>query len=203
MSHKRQTGGTGHSDISGTNGVRAQFRAARGSRKAKPKRVGFTRERKERFLNHFAATANAVGAARAAGVAKSTVYEHRRKDLRFHEAWCEALAQGVARAEAEGVRWAEQAFKIRPNARADKAAREMDPKVALAIIQSYKRNGDRRPGEILIQPYDMEEIRARIEKKMRALGWLEESSGGGAAEPSTTSYAGGPPPQRQNDREER
>ena len=202
MSQKRRTGAAGNCDICGTNGVRAQVRAARGTRKSKPKRVGFTRERKERFLNHFAATANAAGAARAAGVAKSTVYEHRRKDLRFHEAWCEALAQGVARAEAEGVRWAEQAFKIRTNAQAEKAAREMDPKVALAIIQSYKRNGDRRPGEILIQPYDMEEIRARIEKKMRALGWLEESSGGNVPNPSTPSSAGGPPPHRKGDREE-
>jgi hypothetical protein len=165
---------TDESYIGGSNKRRMQMRAPRGSKKAKPKRVAFTRERKEIFLAHFAATANANAAARAAGVSKSTVYAHRRKDPRFNEGWYEALGEGVARAEAQSVRWAEKAFTIRASEKAARAAQNMDPKVALAILESYRRNRGRRPGEILPQPYDKDEVRARLEAKMRALGMLDE-----------------------------
>ena len=151
--------------------------------KARPKRVGFTRERKEIFLAHFAATANAAAAGRAAGVAKSTVYEHRRKDPVFSNGWYEALGEGYARVEAQSVRWAEKAFAVRASESAGKAVRNMDPKVALAILESYRRNGGRRPGEILPQPYEMDEVRARLEAKMRALGMMD---GDGRAPDSPT-----------------
>lgn len=202
------------SDIGGTNGRRIQVRAARGARKAKPRRNGFTRKRKEIFLAHFAATANANAAARAAGVSKSTVYAHRRTDPVFSAAWYDALGEGYARVEAESVRWAEQAFTIRASESAAKAIRNMDPKVALAILESYRRNGGRRPGEILPHPYDPGEVRARLEAKMRALGVIRESpsaaSGAssqgnpGEENPSTTRLPpSGPPPHRSRDREER
>lgn len=162
----------GESDIGGSNKRRIQVRAARGTGKKAARRNGFTRTRKTAFLDHFAATANAAAAGRAVGVSKSTVYEHRRKDPAFRAGWNEALAEGYARVEAHSVRWAEQAFTVRPNARAGRAVREMDPKVALAILESYRRNGDRRPGEILPQPYDMDAVGKRLEAKMRALGMI-------------------------------
>lgn len=188
MSGKPGAGADGGVNIGGSNGRQVQVRAARGTRKAKPSRTGFCRKRKAQFLAHFAATANAAAAARVAGVSKSTVYQHRRTDPQFHEAWNEALAQGYARVEALSVRWAEQAFTIKAEPKAEPRLREFDPRLALAILESYRRNGDRRPGEILPQPYDMEAVRARLEKKMRALGMLEE----GAVEPGEGEGEEGP-----------
>ena len=176
MSRKTGAGADGGQEIGGSNGRRVQVRAARGARKAKPKRVGFTAKRKAIFLAHFAATANATAAARVAGVSKSTVYEHRRKDPLFNDGWNEALEQGYARVEALSVRWAEKAFTVRANPRAEGRLQDFDPKLALAILESYRRNGGRRPGEIFPQPYDMEAVRARLEKKMRALGMLDDDA---------------------------
>ena len=171
---KKQAGEAGGSDIGGSGGRRIQLRAARGTRKAKRKRVGFTRERKETFLSFFAATANAEASARAAGVADSTIYEHRRKDPLFRAAWYEALEEGYARVEALSVRWAEQALTIRPNARAAATARNMDPKVALAVLEAYRRNRGARPGDILPRRSDIEQVRARIEQTMRTLGLIKD-----------------------------
>jgi hypothetical protein len=53
------------------------------------------------FLEWFAATANAKEASRRAGVAYSTVYNHRMNDARFAEAWDRALEQSYARLEAK------------------------------------------------------------------------------------------------------
>jgi hypothetical protein len=189
----KSAGQAGECDIGGTNGRRIQLRAARGAKKAKRKRVGFTRERKESFLSFFAATANADASARAAGVSKSTVHEHRRKDPLFRAAWYEALAEGYARVEALSVRWAEEALTIRPNARAAKTARDMDPKVALAILEAYRRNRGSRPGDILPQRSDVEQVRARIEKTMRTLGLIRDEEEP-AQNPSTIRPAADGPP---------
>ena len=175
MSRKRAGElGVGNSDIGGSRGRRVQLRAARGSRKAKAKRVGFTRERKDSFLSFFAATANADASARAAGVSKSTVHEHRRKDPVFRAAWYEALEEGYARVEALSVRWAEQAFAVRASARAEQSARTMDPKVALAVLEAYRRNRGARPGDVLPRATDGEIVRARLEAIMRKLGLIRD-----------------------------
>jgi hypothetical protein len=209
---KANSGGAGNSDIGGSNGRRIQLRAARGTRKAKPRRTGFTRERKDAFLSFFAATANADASARAAGISKSTVHEHRRKDPVFRAAWYEALEEGYARVEALSVRWAEQAFSVRANPSAAKTARDMDPKVALAVLEAYRRNRGARPGDVLPQRSDVEQVRARIEKTMRALGLIrpededeDEDGGEGEDGPSAIrSSADGPPPhpRLRGDREE-
>jgi len=68
------------------------------------RRNHFTRERKEIFLGHFAATCDAEASAAKAGVSISTVYEHRRADPVFAEGWKEALPVAYARLEAEMLR---------------------------------------------------------------------------------------------------
>jgi hypothetical protein len=164
--------GKSESDIGGSNKRRVQVRAPRGAKKAKPRRNGFTKSRKEEFLAPFAATCNAKGSARAAGVAWTTVYQHRKSDPAFRAAWEEALDEGYARVEAELVRRSAIVPRVKADGKAARANAAIDPKVALAILESYRRNGGRRPGAILPRPYDMEEVRARLEAKMRALGML-------------------------------
>ncbi len=162
-------------DISGSNGRRNQLRAPKGSKKAKPRRNAFTQKRKRIFLAHFAATANAKAAARAAGVAFTTVYQHRRTDPAFLEGWNDSLAEGYARVEAELVRRASTPPpRVKADEKAARANETIDPKVALAILESYRRNGNKRPGEILLRPYDIEKVRERLEAKMRALAMLPD-----------------------------
>lgn len=162
-------------DISGSNGRRVQVRAPRGSNKARPKRNGFSKRRKEAFLAHFAATCNAKASAREAGVAFSTVYAHRRSDPEFRAAWEEALDQGYARIEAELVRRSSASLCVEADEEAaDAAAAGIDPKVALAVLEAYRRNRGARPGDILPQRSDAEEARARLEQVMVALRVIGE-----------------------------
>jgi hypothetical protein len=159
----------GESDIGGSNGRHLQVRAPRGTKTAKPRRNGFTAKRKEAFLSHFAATCNAKASARAAGVAHTTVYQHRKSDPAFRAAWEEALDQGYARLEAELVRRASVTPKVHADEKAARSIASMDPKVALAILESYRRNRGAKPGDILPRASDAEQVRTRLEKKMRAL----------------------------------
>ncbi|MEA3016361.1 MAG: hypothetical protein QOI38_1083 [Sphingomonadales bacterium] len=64
----------------------------------------FCAERKAIFLEHFAATLDAVAAAEEAGVSFWTVYEHRRTDPAFAAGWEEAARIGVARIGEEAGR---------------------------------------------------------------------------------------------------
>jgi hypothetical protein len=156
-------------EIGGGPRRRVQRRAARGSQKKNPKRRSFTVARRRKFLNYFAASANCKGACRRAGVAWSTVYEWRRKNAQFRADFYEALANGYVEMEAELVRESKRSLKPKPD---PKAPPLVDPKTALAVLESYRRNGDRRPGDILPQRSDIEQVRARLEKVMRAMGLL-------------------------------
>lgn len=173
--------GEDETEIGGSNGRRIQKRAARGSLKKKPKRRAFTPARRSTFLDHFAATSNVKGACRSAGVAYSTVYEWRRKNEQFRAAFNEALGHGYVTVEAELLRESARSLKIKPD---PKAPPLIDPKTALAILESYRRNGERRPGDILPQRSDIEQVRARLEKKMRAMRLFKdegEAEGGDRA----------------------
>jgi hypothetical protein len=165
----------GESEIGGSGGRRVQKRAARGSRKVEPRRNGFTEAKRRKFLNHFAATCNAKAAARAAGVSNSTVHEWRRKNERFRADFYAALELGYVEIEAELVRESKRSLKPRPD---PKAPPLVDPKTALSVLESYRRNGNRRPGDVLPQRSDVEQVRARLETAMRALALLPDAEGG-------------------------
>jgi hypothetical protein len=158
-------------EICGSRGRRVQKRAARGSNKADPKRRSFTKAKRRKFLDHFAATCNAKAAARAAGISNSTVHAWRRKNDQFRADFNAALTLGYGELEAELVRESKRSLKPRPD---PKAPPLVDPKMALAVLESYRRNGDRRPGGVLPQRTDIEQVRARLEKAMRALGLIRD-----------------------------
>ncbi len=161
--------GEDETEIGGTKGRKVQKRAARGSQKKNPKRRSFTVARRRKFLNHFAATANIKGACRSAGVSNSTVHEWRRKNEQFRADFNEALAHGYVEVEAELIRESKRSLKPKPD---PKAPRLVDSKTALAMLESYRRNGDRRPGDILPQRSDIEQVRARLETVMRRMGLI-------------------------------
>ena len=110
-------------------------------------------------------------AARAAGISNSTVHAWRRKNDQFRADFNAALTLGYGEVEAELVRESRRSLKPRPD---PKAPPLVDPKMALAVLESYRRNGDRRPGDVLPQRTDIEQVRARLEKAMRALGLIRD-----------------------------
>ena len=158
-------------EIGGTRGGRTQKRAARGSLKAKPKRRSFTVKRRQKFLNYLAASCNIKGACRSAGVSNSTVHEWLRKNEQFRADCDNALAQGSIEVRAELIRESKRSLKPKPD---PDAPRLVDAKTALAVLESCERNRGRRPGDIKPQRTDIEQVRARLEKVMRAMGLIGE-----------------------------
>jgi hypothetical protein len=170
--------GDDETEIGGGRGGRTQKKAARGSLKKNPKRRSFTEARRRKFLNHLAATCNIKGACRSAGVSNSTVHEWLRKNEQFRADVDEALAQGCVEVRAELIRETKRSLKPRPD---PKVPRLVDAKTALAVLESCERNGGRRPGDIKPRRTDIEEVRARLEKTMRALGLLPDDEDSEAA----------------------
>ena len=166
------------SEIGSGKGRRIQRRAARGSQKAKPKRRSFTEARRKRFLNHFAASCNARAAARAVGISENCVYRLRRTDAQFRQGWKDALDQGVAALEAEQVRAAREAVKIRRDKAAAVRVGTMDAKTSLAVLEAYRRSQGRDPGTVWPHPYDVAAVRRRLEEKMRLLRPIDDDPDG-------------------------
>lgn len=160
----------GESEVSGGKGRPVQRRAARGSQVAKPKRRSFTAERRQQFLDHFAASCNAAAAAQAVGVSENCVYAWRKKDSAFCAGWSEALAQGYARLETELLLASSRALNPQADGQAAARVGAMDAKTALAVLEAYRRSGGRAPGAVWPHPYDVEAVRARLETKLRILG---------------------------------
>ena len=63
----------------------------------KPRRKIFGKRAKEAFLEALSCTGNVTAAAEIAGVVPGTVYNHRRKDPEFRQAYWLALEQSVAK----------------------------------------------------------------------------------------------------------
>jgi len=171
-------------EIGGGKGRRIQMRAARGTRRALPRRRSFTVKRRQEFLDHFAASCNATAAARAVKVSRDCVYRWRRTDAQFRAAWKPMTAAGYAALEAELVRESRRVLSPRASKRAGSAISGMDAKTALAVLNAYRRSGGRDPGTVWPQPYDVEAVRARLEAKMLALGIIEAKKNGGGSDPA-------------------
>ena len=68
--------------------------------KARVRKDGWTRARRQRFLDVLAETCNVRLACATAGLATSSAYELRRRDTAFAGLWAEALMQGYEALEA-------------------------------------------------------------------------------------------------------
>jgi hypothetical protein len=76
----------------------------RGLQVRKMRHVRFDAKRQQRFLAHFAWSADTLAAAAEAGVCETTVYNQRRSNPAFAEEFQAALDQAYARLEAEALR---------------------------------------------------------------------------------------------------
>jgi hypothetical protein len=152
-------------EIGGGKGGRTQKKAARGSLKKNSR--SFTETRRPKFLDYLTASCNIKGACRSAGVSNSAVHEWLRKNEQFRADVDEALAQGCVEVRAELIRETQRSLKPRPD---PKVPPLVDAKTALAVLESCERNGGRRPGDIKPRRTDIEQVRARLDRTMRALG---------------------------------
>jgi hypothetical protein len=164
-SKKAGAADTGETEIAPNNKRRVQRRK---------RQLRFTDARKRLFLDHFAGTADAFAAAAAAGVGYSTVYEHRRKDAVFAEAYDETLAQAYAMLEAETVRQRLAAQRDLREGRLPLGEMAQEFERAMKLLARY----DRRDGRIGTREvrrgrerrWSFDEAIDALDKRLRALG---------------------------------
>jgi len=149
--------------------------AGRRWQKQRSRRVRFTRERKQAFLDHFAGSCNLAAAAEAAGVSAATVYEHLRRDPAFAEAFQEALALGYTLIEAEAagqMRAAQEKYRIHPDP--DAAAMAMSFDQCLKLLRQWKRRDGtlsaRQVSRGHLKRWSFDDAIRALDKKLRALG---------------------------------
>ena len=130
-------------------------------------------KKKERiFLAELHASGNISRAARAIAMSEQAISARRRNEPRLDQACEAAVAAAKKRLHAMVVASGTETFDPRDLPDADESPL---PKVtireAIDILKLPVPGGAKaQPAE---EPYDMDEIRARIEKKMRVLGMLD------------------------------
>ena len=146
------------------------------------KRVGPGRwsKKKERiFLAELGASGNARRAAKAIGMSTQALSERKAKDARLAQAWDYAVASARSNLHAHAIASGNETFDPRDLPDPDESPL---PKVtireAIDILKLPVPGGAK--GQPAVEPYDTEEMTARIAKKMEALGWLEEKEKKGA-----------------------
>ncbi|MEA1013687.1 hypothetical protein [Sphingosinicella sp. LY1275] len=94
--------------VKGSGALAGEERIAANNRRGlqvrKMRHVKFDAKRQQRFLAHFAWSADTLAAATEAGVCETTVYNQRRSNPAFAEEFQAALDQAYARLEAEALR---------------------------------------------------------------------------------------------------
>jgi hypothetical protein len=136
--------------------------------------VRFDEERQAAFLDHLRGTCDTQAAADAAGVDKSTVYKHLRKDAGFAEEFQAALETGYIELEAAALRQRIEAQeKLRAGGLAEgEAALEFEQ--ALKLLDRHdRRNGRvglRQVSHGKLKAWSFDEAIVALDRKLRAFG---------------------------------
>jgi len=135
------------------------------------KRKLFGRAAQAVFLEWLAATCNVKWSAEMAGFNYKTVLRHRMTDPHFAEGWDRAVRQGYARLEAQQLETKRKEAPI--GIEGDWDAPEMDPidpLIAIQLLREPRKQG-RRPTVATNA-----EVRAALEKRLRAFHARERSA---------------------------
>jgi hypothetical protein len=97
------------------------------------------------FLARLAATSNVSAAAKAAGVATSTVYETRRSNPEFNRKWQEALCEGYELLEMDLLRRMRDG-ELKPAAGSRRGVRTYDNAISMRLIAAHKEAVNRQRG---------------------------------------------------------
>ena len=138
------------------------------------RRHRFDDERKLIFLEHFAATLDAVASAEEAGVSFSTAYAHRRSDPGFAAAWLEAAEIGIARIGEETGRQrlaAIERFRVRGDKQVPPGDgdREFERTMTFLRVWKTKLSGGRTGGPPLTK-WSFDKALDQLERQLRNFG---------------------------------
>lgn len=159
----------------------------RGLQARKMRHVKFDAKRQQRFLAHFAWSADTLAAAAEAGVCETTVYNQRRSNPAFAEEFQAALDQAYARLEAEALRQrlaAQQALRAAVERSEPGAQPGAEPLLPADMAAEFERvlkllaRWDRKPRRPERQtahdgrqePWSFEGAIALLERRLAALG---------------------------------
>ncbi|MFL6847927.1 MAG: hypothetical protein ACJ8EI_06095 [Sphingomicrobium sp.] len=145
-------------------------------RRAQPGKL--TREAEQHFLATLGTTCNVRLAAAAVGAAEAAFFRRRRRPG-FDEAMREAIEAGYDHLEAAMIRSAITHLRGGEAGAAAPAVTGMTAQLALSLLGHYRKTA-RLPEQY--QPYDVEKVRERLERKMRVLGLLNRPDSSGAGE---------------------
>lgn len=135
--------------------------------------VEFDRERKQVFLDHFAATCNLEASAGAAGISLGPVYRSMKADPAFLEGFEEALRLGYLCLEAEALREqreAQQVYRLDPG---NAAAKAQSFERTMQLLREYKRAAGGTIGRRADRSrarWTFDATIDEIEKKLKAFG---------------------------------
>ncbi|HWT12837.1 MAG TPA: hypothetical protein VN231_08805 [Allosphingosinicella sp.] len=147
----------------------------------KPRRGAFTKAKQERFFAELAATCNVTLSARKARIHRTTVYEHRLKSAEFRARWAAAVREAYAALE---LMMLERGMNgtVKTITRADGAVQrihEYPNAMALQLLRMHRQTA--AEAEEIHDPEDIEEVRARIAKKLERLRKrIAKGEGGGS-----------------------
>jgi hypothetical protein len=138
------------------------------------RRVYFTEERREIFLDRFAGTCNLAEAAEAAGVAESTVFAHLAKDPDFAARFRAVLPIGYVRLEADVV---QRRIEAQKRLKAIEPTGEPEPEFdrAMKLLQRWDRKdgtiGPRGVRHGHMERWDFDEAMKLLAARLKALGF--------------------------------
>ena len=161
-----------NTEINGGNNRRVQ--------KRKAAKVRFTDERRQVFLDHLAACCNVTAAAAGAGVGVRTVYDARRREPAFAQAWEEAIVIGYATIEAELIARAARFQHYVPGDTPVPGPEGIDTWLAMDLLRLHRapRAGTAKAGGRAPRVASVEETVAAIEKKLKVLARRQKRAAG-------------------------
>ena len=107
----------------------------------KAQRGFFTEEKRQIFLDHLAACCNVKAAAAAAEISVSAVYDTRRREPGFAQAWDEAMEIGYATLEALLIERAAKGGHYVPGDTPVPGPETIDTWLAMDLLRLHKKSG--------------------------------------------------------------
>jgi len=132
---------------------------------------GWTREKRQTFLDMLAVTCNVALACAEAGMSKPGVYALRRRDPEFATLWRDALLMGYDRLEERLLRRAGAGVNDVEFGTGDVPEEPLDAELALNLLRNHRPTVDgrrKRPGG-QVHRISREEAQAALSKRLDAL----------------------------------
>lgn len=138
--------------------------------KRKVRADGWTKERRQIFLDTLAATCNVTESCRAAGMALRAVYPLKRRDAAFAAAWDKAISEGFDRLRAQMLENCGAGLTIDPDGSAA-APPPFDFEKGLRLLHFYSAQAQGTPSRRTGRPRrnaTREETNAALIKALKA-----------------------------------